>query len=62
MAAQYASLSNGAVLTPNSTKLDITINFPYTLDTTYLGLRMILMGANAAGAAQVLNYLINITK
>ena len=50
MAGQYASLDNGAVLTPNSTKLDVTIQYPFKAQDTNLAIRMVLMGASATGA------------
>ena len=51
MAGQYAALANGAVLTPNSTKLDVTINYPYKAQDTNIAVRMVLLGASATGAA-----------
>lgn len=51
IAKQFASLDNGAILTPNSTKLDVQIKYPFEARDTNLAIRMIMFTASATGAS-----------
>ncbi len=53
--SEYSSISNGngAVLTPNSTKVDFTFQFPsswFKVTTNYLAVQMVIASASASGA------------